>query len=177
MANPRKKKTDLPPKGPRNSDPITGASGAHPIEAGAGAAVGAAATGMAIGAATGPIGAAVGAVVGGVVGGYAGKALGEVIDPTEDDTWLNDNFSSRPYARSGKNYDSYVSAFRFGGEAERKYQGRPFEDIQDDVRSDYESSDAAKQLPWDDARLAVHDAYERTCYLRQHRGDQNPKPR
>ncbi|MFT3879647.1 MAG: hypothetical protein QM703_08305 [Gemmatales bacterium] len=37
------KKTDLPPRGNRNPDPITGAAGAHPIETGVGAALGGAA--------------------------------------------------------------------------------------------------------------------------------------
>lgn len=171
MATTRKKKTDLPPTGPRNPDPITGASGAHPIEAGAGAALGGAATGLAVGAATGPVGAAIGAVVGGIAGGYAGKALGEVIDPTEEDTWLNENFASRPYAQTDKKYDDFIPAYRFGGEAEHTYQGRPFEDIENEARSKYDFSDAADEMPWDEARMAVHDAYERACYLRKQRGD------
>lgn len=175
MATTRKSKTDLPPKGPTNPDPITGASGAHPIEAGAGAALGGAATGLAVGAATGPVGAAIGAFVGGVVGGYAGKALGEVIDPTQDDSWLSDNFSSRPYANSGKKYETYVPAYRFGGEAERRFQGRPFEDIEEEVERNYASSDVAKAMPWDEARMAVHDSYERACYLRKQRDKGSPK--
>ena len=38
--NDAEKKVDLPPKGPRNADPLTDAPGAHPIETGVGAAVG-----------------------------------------------------------------------------------------------------------------------------------------
>ena len=38
------KKVDLPPKGPRNADPLTDAPGAHPIETGVGATLGGAAT-------------------------------------------------------------------------------------------------------------------------------------
>src|SRR5215216_2890454 len=91
-----KKKVDLPPKGPRNADPLTDAPGAHPIETGVGAAVGGAATGLAIGALGGPVGAVIGGVVGGAVaGGLAGKGVGELIDPTTEDTWLREYFGTR----------------------------------------------------------------------------------
>ena len=109
------KKVDLPPTGRRNADPITGAPGSHPIETGVGAAAVGAASGMAVGAFTGPVGAAVGAAVGAVVGGYAGKGVGEMIDPTTDDTWLRDNFASRPYVQTGDTFEKYQPAYRYGG--------------------------------------------------------------
>src|ERR1700678_2073603 len=96
------KRVDVPPRGDRNADPITNEPGSHPIETGVGAAIAGAATGMAVGAVTGPIGAAVGAAVGAVAGGYAGKGVGEMIDPTIDDNWLRDNFTSRPYVEEGE---------------------------------------------------------------------------
>lgn len=79
----KKKTVDLPPKGRRNRDPISGARGAHPVEAGAGALVGGAAAGLGIGALGGPVGAVIGATVGGALaGGLGGKVVGEAIDPT-----------------------------------------------------------------------------------------------
>src|SRR5262249_44404492 len=111
------KKVDMPPKGRRNPDPITDAPGAHPIETGVGAAVVGAATGAVAGAFTGPIGAAVGAAAGAVAGGYAGKGVGEMIDPTTDDTWLRDNFDSRPYVQKGDTFEKYVPAYRYGAVA------------------------------------------------------------
>src|SRR5271156_863941 len=102
------KKIDLPPTGRRNADPLTNAPGSHPIETGIGAAAVGAASAMAVGAVTGPVGAAIGAAVGAVAGGYAGKGVGEMIDPTIDDNWLRDNFSSRPYVKKGETFDTYV---------------------------------------------------------------------
>ena len=95
-----------------------------------GAAVGGAATGFAVGAATGPVGAVIGAVAGGIAGGYAGKAVGEMIDPTTEDNWLRDNFSSRPYVKKNENFDKYTPAYRYGGAAEARYQGKPFNEIE-----------------------------------------------
>ena len=91
------KKTDLPPKGRRNPDPLSGESGAHPVETGVGAALGGAAAGAAGGAIAGPAGAAIGAVAGAVAGGYAGKSVGEVIDPTIEDGWLREFHESQEY--------------------------------------------------------------------------------
>src|SRR5437867_9268004 len=101
------KKVDLPPKGARNPDPLTDAPGSHPIEAGAGAAIAGAGLGVAAGMAAGLPGAAIGATAGGVIGGIVGKAVGEQIDPTTDDTWLRDNFSSRPYVHKGDKFETY----------------------------------------------------------------------
>jgi hypothetical protein len=63
-----------------------------------------------------------------------------------------------------------VPAYRFGGEAEQRYQGQSFDNIESDVRSDYEKSTVAKSMGWTDAREAVHDAYDRTCQLRRQCG-------
>ena len=110
------KKVDLPPAGRRNADPLTNAPGSHPIETGVGAAATGAVSGMAAGAVVGPVGAAVGAAVGAVAGGYGGKAVGEMIDPTTEDSWLRDNFASRPYVQKGDAFEKYQPAYRYGAE-------------------------------------------------------------
>jgi hypothetical protein len=164
-----KKTVDLPPKGDRNPDPITDAAGAHPIEVGAGAALGGAAAGLAAGAAAGPVGAVIGAVVGGVAGGYGGKAVGELIDPTTDDPWLRESFQDKKYVRTGDTFDTYAPAYRYGGAAEARHGGRPFDEAEADLRSEWEKDPAAAALPWDHARLAVRDSYDRTCQIRRQR--------
>ena len=70
-----------------NRDPITGASGAHPVGVGLGAAAGGIAAGAAAGTlAAGPVGTVVGAAVGAVAGGLGGKAVAEHFDPTMEGT-------------------------------------------------------------------------------------------
>src|SRR5437870_3957121 len=68
-----------------NPDPLSGATGAHPVGTGIGAAGGAAA-GASIGAVAGPVGAAVGTLVGAVAGGLAGRGAAEAINPTDPAT-------------------------------------------------------------------------------------------
>jgi len=163
------KTVDVPPQGSRNPDPITDQPGSHPVETGIGAAVAGAASGMAVGSVTGPVGAAVGAAVGAVAGGLAGKGIGELIDPTTEDNWLRDNFSSRPYARKGETYENYESAYRYGGHAENQYRGKTFQDVEHDLASGWEKTKDKAGMGWDRARDAVKDAYDRTIQLREER--------
>ena len=163
------KKIDVPPKGSRNPDPITNAPGSHPVETGVGAAVGGAATGAAVGAVAGPVGAVIGAAAGAVAGGYAGKGVGELIDPTTEDNWLRDNFSSRPYARPGHTFETFHPAYHYGAEAEARHQGRRFEDLEADLERDWHHGKQRAALAWQDAREAVRDAFNRSGEIRKTR--------
>src|SRR3954465_10567404 len=122
-------------KGSPNRDPISGAPGAHPIGTGLGAAAGGIAAGAAVGSVAGPVGTAVGAAVGAVVGGLAGKGIAEQIDPTREDAYWRDNYSSRPYAAGGS-YDDYGPAYSYGVNSYSKYQGRDFDDVESDLSRD-----------------------------------------
>jgi hypothetical protein len=163
------KKVDMPPRGDRNPDPLTNEAGSHPVETGVGAAVAGAASGLAVGAVTGPVGAAIGAAAGAIVGGLAGKGVGEMIDPTTDDTWLRDNFTTRPYVRQGETFESYVPAYRYGAEAESRYSGRSFDELESEISGDWGKLKEHGNRSWQDARGAVRDAYERSCQIRSSR--------
>jgi phage tail tape-measure protein len=162
------KKVDLPPTGERNADPITDAPGSHPIETGIGAALAGAAAGMAAGAVAGPVAAAVGVAAGAVAGGYAGKGIGEMIDPTTDDNWLRDNFTSRPYVEEGDNYEDFRPAYRYGALAEAKFGDAGIDLMDQQLQSDWEASKETN-MPWTKAKGAVKDAYERTVQIRRAR--------
>jgi phage tail tape-measure protein len=162
------KKIDLPPRGARNADPITDEAGAHPIETGIGAAVAGAATGMAVSAFAGPVASAVGAAVGAIAGGYAGKGIGEMIDPTSEDNWLRDNFTSRPYVESGDNFEDFHPAYRYGALAEAKYGDAGIDLMEKQLQSDWEASKESN-MPWTKAKGAVKDAYDRTVQIRRAR--------
>lgn len=143
-----------------NRDPITGAPGAHPVGTGVGAAGGAAA-GAAMGSVVGPIGTAVGLVAGAVVGGLTGKAVAESIDPTVEDAYWKENYSTRPYAERDVTYDTYLPAYRTGYEGYTKYRGKRFEDVEGNLRSDYERTKGNAGLTWDKAKQATRDAWHR----------------
>lgn len=144
-----------------NRDPISGEPGAHPVGTGVGA-TGAGAIGAAIGGVVGgPVGAVIGAAIGGVAGGLAGKGAAEAINPTEEDTYWQDNYSSRDYVEPDRTYNDYQPAYQTGYNAYSRYgdTDRTFDEVEPELRSEYETNHAATGLPWDKAKHAARDAY------------------
>jgi uncharacterized protein (TIGR02271 family) len=150
-----------------NRDPITGEPGAHPVGVGIGTAAGGAAAGAAAGMIAGPVGTAVGAVVGGVMGGLAGKAAAEQVNPTAEDVYWREHYHTRPYVDQGAAYDVWQPAYRYGYEAQTKYQGKAFADAETDLRQGWDKARGASSLTWDKAREAVRDAYDRVLRLHE----------
>jgi hypothetical protein len=145
-----------------NPDPITGAPGAHPVGTGLGAA-GGGATGAAIGAVGGPVGMAVGAVVGAVAGGLAGKGVAEMVDPTVEDAYWENNHHKQPYYEKGSEYSDYAPAYRTGYQSYTTHgaAGRKFEDVEPDIRRSYESAKGNTRVGWDKAKHATRAAWDR----------------
>lgn len=143
-----------------NRDPITGAPGSHPLGVGVGTAGGGAA-GAAIGAVAGPIGSVIGAAIGGIAGGLLGKGVAEGVNPTDEHAFWEKEFKARPYYQEGYEYTAYGPAYQYGWETYGRYEGRRFEDIENDLRRDWESNRGERDLSWDQARHATRDAWER----------------
>lgn len=144
-----------------NRDPISGAPGSHPIGTGVGAALGGAAAGAAAGTVVGPVGTVVGAAVGAVVGGLAGKGVAEAIDPTQEEAYWRDHYSSRPYVEQGSNYSDYAPAYALGVNSFGRNRGRTFEEIEPEMSRQWTADGGASTLRWDSARHAVRDAWDR----------------
>ena len=144
-----------------NRDPITGAPGSHPVGTGLGAAAGGMAAGAAAGAVGGPVGAVAGAAVGAVVGGLAGKGIAEKIDPTVEEAYWRETYTSRPYVTKGANFDDYGPAYRYGYDAYTKYPGRKFDDIESDLDRDWQRAKGKSTLAWENAKHATRDSFQR----------------
>jgi uncharacterized protein YjbJ (UPF0337 family) len=145
-----------------NPDPITGEPGAHPVGV-AGGATGGALAGAAIGAVGGPIGSAVGGAIGAVAGGLAGKGAAEAVNPTEEDTYWREQHTSRPYFQSGRTYDDYAPAYRYGWESASRaeYHGRRFDDVESDLGRGWDKVRGTTRNEWNDMKYATRDAFER----------------
>ena len=143
-----------------NRDPISGTPGAHPVGVAAGAAAGGA-TGAAIGSAAGPVGTVVGAAVGAVAGGLAGKGVAESVNPTVEDKYWADNHKTASYYEAGRPYTDYAPAYRTGYEGYSRYQGKRFEEVEDQLATDYNRNRGTSSLEWDRAKHATKDAWHR----------------
>ena len=148
-------------KGTPNRDPITGAPGAHPVGTGLGAAAGGMATGAAVGTVAGPVGTAIGAAVGAVVGGLAGKGIAETIDPTIEEAYWRENYTSRPYVKAGSTYDDYGPAYAYGVENYPKYRGKTFDQVEPDLSRDWQRAKGKSSLTWENAKHATRDSWQR----------------
>lgn len=152
-----------PPGNDANKDPITNASGAHPVGTGLGAIGAGAAAGAVGGAIGGPVGAVAGAVVGAVVGGLGGKAVAEVVNPTVETQYWRDNYANRPYADPQLNHEQFAPAYQYGWESfgRRGKEGKKFDHIEADLSRGWDKAKGTSQLGWDKAKLAARDAWDR----------------
>ena len=141
-----------------NRDPITGATGSHPIGTGVGAA-GGAVTGAAAGAVAGPLGAAAGAVIGAVIGGLAGKGAAELINPTDEEAYWREVFQQEPYFTPGHTYEDYGPAYRAGWEA--RVAGTDWDSARAEWAKKWDREHARGGLKWEKAQPAVKAAWER----------------
>ncbi len=145
-----------------NLDPLSGEVGAHPVGTGVGAA-GAGTVATVIGGAVGgPVGAVVGAVIGSVVGGLAGKDVAEQVNPTFELTNWQETYTSSSYVEPDKTYEDYQPAYRTGYEGYDRYghSGRTYSEVETDLRRDYQTNQTGS-LPWEKAKHAVKDAWDR----------------
>ncbi len=84
-------------------------------------------------------------------------------DPTTDDTAWRAHFAKRPSVEAGIDFDLYVPAYRFGWEsrARDKAGRRTFEAAESELQSEWAKLRESSVLPWDKARYAVRDAWDR----------------
>jgi uncharacterized protein YjbJ (UPF0337 family) len=146
-----------------NPDPITGEPGAHPVGV-AGGGTGGALAGAAIGGAVGgPVGALVGGAIGAVAGGAAGKGAAEMVNPTDEENYWRNEYKTRPYYKAGKEYEHYQPAYKYGWESASKpnYMGRQFEDVEGDLKTNWNTYRGNSTTEWNDVRDATRDSYSR----------------
>lgn len=143
-----------------NRDPITGATGSHPVGTGVGAAAGGTA-GAVAGAVAGPVGAVVGAAVGAVAGGLGGKGVAEAIDPTVEDAYWRKNYANRDYVSQNETFEDYGPAYRFGVESYGRSDGRSFDESEPDLGLDWDSNRGSSDLSWERAKHATRDSWQR----------------
>jgi hypothetical protein len=150
-------------KNPANRDPITGAPGSHPVGTAAGATSGGVAGAVIGTAAGGPVGAAVGAAVGAVAGGLAGHAAGEAINPSVEDIYWRQAHIREPYYRKEFTYQDYGPAYRVGYLGADRYRGRNrrFDDVEPELREEYERIKDKSRFAWEEAKVAARAAWDR----------------
>lgn len=78
-----------------------------------------------------------------------------------DDDYFRRSYMTRPYYETGKTYDEYEPAYRYGHSMRNRYSGRSFSDIETDIGRDWDTHRGSSSLTWERAKHAVKDAFER----------------
>ena len=89
-----------------------------------------------------------------------GLAAGEDLDPVAEGDYWRENFRRSPYF-AAETEERYEPAYRFGWTraGQYEYRNRGFEEVEVELRREWEGS-AESDQPWDDAREAARDAWE-----------------
>ena len=93
----------------------------------------------------------------------AGKTEGSTFNPSVHDIYWREAYSREPYYRADYTYDDYAPAYRTGYEAAGRHlgQGTRFDDLESELRSNYERIKGKSRLAWEDAKVAVREAWHR----------------
>ena len=159
----------MPEKEPAPTEPNTESppslaqAAEHVLGVGLGSA-GGMAVGAVLGAVGGPPGVVVGAAAGAMAGGLAGEALAELGDADFDDHHWHEY--SRRCGHSPADYDQYRLAYQRGWLARRRFGDRSFEDIEEQLRQEWECQKDAKRPPWNDVKQTARDAWNAAAPVR-----------
>ena len=72
-----------------------------------------------------------------------------------EDRYWRDQYSSRPYAQSGRSYHDYRPAYQYGHDAALHHQGRRWEDTESELASGWEKARGTSHLAWQDVKDAA----------------------
>lgn len=80
----------------------------------------------------------------------------------QEDAYWRQNFPSRAYA-TGRTYEDYRGAFRYGYESATHNLGRQWKDVEADLRSGWDKFEGKRAggAAWEDIKDAVKDAWHR----------------
>lgn len=86
----------------------------------------------------------------------------KMTDDNDDDIYYRNHWNS-VYGSTGGAYDEYRPAYSYGTEMARdeKYRGRPWTDVETDLRSDWDNRYPGEQSTWDKMKSAVRHGWER----------------
>lgn len=87
------------------------------------------------------------------------NTMGQTESPTS--YWRN-QYQNEPYYSQGQSFDQYEPAYRTGAEGRSQYSGQRFEEVESNLRSEYEANHGSSTMSWDQgAKQACRAAWDR----------------
>lgn len=86
-----------------------------------------------------------------------------VVDWTTEDEYWRSNYANRPYIGSNRDYNYWQPAYRYGYESAQRYQGRNWNDVENDLRSEWDTYPhrGSARGTWEEIKAAVRDGWDR----------------
>jgi hypothetical protein len=121
--------------------------------------------GAAVGSLGGPIGTIIGGIAGAIGGWWSGRAISEAVEKlTEDDeTYYRQHFQQSAARPASRRYDDVRPAYHLGHIAgmNPEYQGRQFEEIEEDLQRGWSDDVRNRYGEWDAVRGYVEAGFNR----------------
>ncbi|HVI57928.1 MAG TPA: hypothetical protein VM619_03505 [Luteimonas sp.] len=83
------------------------------------------------------------------------------LDPSKEDAYWQSQFDKEHYYVPGDTWDDYRSAYRAGYEGYDRYRGRPYVEVEGNLRADWERDRGTTRATWDKVKHAVKAAWHR----------------
>ncbi len=91
----------------------------------------------------------------------AGRERNTLAQTEQQASYWRDQFQNEPYVTKGQKYDEYASAYRTGYEGRTQYAGQRFDDVESNLKRDYENNRGDSPMGWDTAKQACRAAWDR----------------
>lgn len=78
-----------------------------------------------------------------------------------DQSWWRENFKDRPYVSADRSFEYYEPGYRFGYESANRYRGRQWNDVEPNLRTDWDHYEGRGNSAWENVKDAVHDAWDK----------------
>jgi hypothetical protein len=96
----------------------------------------------------------------GVAVGLTGRSAPRKVDAANEELYWREHFAAEPYYDGNFGFEDYLPAWRTGWEGRAKYAPRSFEAAERDLQADFHWNRGQSRLRWEEARQAVHAAWD-----------------
>jgi hypothetical protein len=87
------------------------------------------------------------------------RAIPDQASWTRQETWWRENFQNRPYVDTDRGFDFYRPGYRYGYESASLFLGRRWDEVEPELRRNWERWEHRGQSDWDEIVESVKDAW------------------
>ena len=91
----------------------------------------------------------------------AGRERNTLGQTEQQASYWREQFQNEPYVTKGQKFDEYAPAYRTGYEGREQYAGQRFDDVENNLKRDYENNRGDSTMDWDKAKQACRAAWDR----------------